>query len=301
MPSKRRTPTPLGQELGNRLRDARERTPGPEGPGGPPPTVSSVSQAIGVSHTTVGRAESGERPASAANVEKILDHLVSLGLDLSAEDHDTMLRLAHGDEIGAWLAISMPEQYRQLDALLKLERGAVRIIDVSPLLVPGLCQTQDYAEAIMRRAGVHEREIATRVAVRVGRRDALLRRDPAQFLAVLGEPVLRKRVGGPGVMAEQLRFLLELAERPNVDLRIIPESADWHPADEGAFVLDETADGRKVVHFEIRTSGLFLHQDKDVALYETAVQKVLREAMSSDESIQRITREAEEIERLIQQ
>jgi hypothetical protein len=107
MPPKRRTTSPsrLGLELGNRLRDARERTPGPEGPSGPPPTALSVSKAIGVHHSTVGRAEDGTRPASPENTEKILDHLVSLGLDLSEEDRETMMALARGDEVGAWLAI----------------------------------------------------------------------------------------------------------------------------------------------------------------------------------------------------
>lgn len=294
MPPKRRTPTPLGLELGNRLREARENTP-------VRPTALSVAEAIGVHHSTVGRAESGERPASPENVEKILDHLVSLGLDLAAEDRETMLRLARGDEVGAWLAISMPEQYRQLNGLLKLERDAVRITNGALAMVPGLCQTQDYAEAIMRRAEIPEREIATRVAVRIGRRDALLRRDPAQFLALIDETVLRRRIGGPLVTLGQLNFLLDLAERDNVDIRIVPEVADFHPGLHGAFVLDELSDGRKVVHLENEASGLFLQQDKDVALYETVVMKMLREAMQSDESIERIAREAKQIEGTIQQ
>jgi hypothetical protein len=178
---------------------------------------------------------------------------------------------------------------------LRLDRDAVRIMSVSPLRVPGLCQTQEYAEAIARRAGVPEREISSRVAVKLGRQQALFRSTPAQFMGLIGECVLRQRIGGPAVMASQLRFLLELAERPNIDLRIVPDAVDSHPGLDGPCLIVETSDGRKAVHLENALSGLFLQQEKDVAAYETLVMEVLRVAMPADLSIERIAREAEEI------
>lgn len=186
----------------------------------------------------------------------------------------------------------MREQQRQLDELLVRERDAVAITDVAPLLVPGLLQTSRYARAIMTEGDVPPDQIETRVAVRVGRREALTRRNPAHLLALLGEQVLRQLIGGPDVMAEQLEYLLKVAELPTVDLRIVPTATGWHPGLEGPFVLDEFEDGTAIVHLETRTSGLFLDEEEHVTPYRDAAEKVLRKAMSAAESAELIAREA---------
>jgi hypothetical protein len=245
----------------------------------------------------LSRFETGARLAKPEHVEQLLALYESKGLQLGERDRDELLALASGKETAPWIATSVPEQRIQLDTLIRFEQAATRITSVSPLLVPGLCQDQEYTRAMMRRDEVPTDEIETRVAVRMGRQHAILRREnPVQLLALTGEVVLRQRIGGPQVMARQLRFLLELTERPNVDLRIVPDATDWHPGLEGPFSQSEFDDRSPVVHLEIRGSGLFFHLSKDVGPYEAAAQRVLREAMSPDESVKRIAREAKEIE-----
>jgi hypothetical protein len=106
----------------------------------------------------------------------------------------------------------------------------------------------------------------------MGCRDILLRAEPTNLLAIIGENALRRRIGGPRTMAEQLDHLLKMGQLPNVTIRVTPEDTDWHPALEGPFLLlanDTTA----LVHLENRRSGLFLNDEADLAAYVEAVEK----------------------------
>lgn len=257
-------------------------------------TQQQLADALGVTRPTVSRYEDGTRFPDAATITKIVE---VLGLDdeTAAELVD---RVSGGDR-GPWLAINVHEQQRQLNELLAREREAVAITSVSPLLIPGLLQTSAYARAIMIAADVPVDQIETRVAVRVGRREALTREHPARLLALINEPVLRQMIGGSEVMAPQLRHLLGASQMPTVDLRIVPNAADWHPGLEGPFTIAEFADRSAIVHIETRSSGLFLDETEHVAPYQAAAEKVLRVAMSAAESAELIAREAERIEETI--
>ncbi len=188
--------------------------------------------------------------------------------------------MARGTDDPHWLSVGNADRDRQMAALLDFERSASVIVDVSPLLIPGLLQTADYARAIMVAAGVPASQIEMRVVVRVGRREVLTRRDPAQLLALVGEAALRQKIGGPQALIDQLNHLLKVADLPNVDLRIFPADGGWTPALEGPFVLINSADGPPIVHLENRRSGLFFHEKDDVAAYEAAIDRVKQEAMS---------------------
>ncbi|WP_255431233.1 DUF5753 domain-containing protein [Amycolatopsis sp. WAC 01376] len=86
-----------------------------------------------------------------------------------------------------------------------------------------------------------------------------------KFVAYIDEGALCRQVGGPRVMANQLRHLVSLTERPAIELRVIPFAAGAHPG--GAYVLLEFGDARPVVYLEHRRSGLFLHRPCDVEPY----------------------------------
>jgi transcriptional regulator with XRE-family HTH domain len=276
------TPSPQASALGVELRKARTASG---------LTQQQVADKLGVTRPTVTRYEDGTRFPDPETVAQICEFL---GLDdeLAA---DLMERARAGDR-GPWLTITIHEQQRQLNELLAREHEAVAITSVTPLLIPGLLQTSDYARAIMITADVPEHQIETRVAVRMGRKEALTRRRPAKLLALINESVLWQSIGGPEVMAAQLRYLLEVSEWPTVDLRVVPKDSGWHPGLEGPFTLVEFADGSAIVHIETRASGLFLVEPEHVAPYQAATKRVLQEAMSPAESAKLITREAKRIE-----
>ncbi|MGH3493472.1 MAG: helix-turn-helix domain-containing protein [Sciscionella sp.] len=264
------TGTPKARTLGAELRDARNHA----GVG-----VRELARRLGVSHTALSRYESGQRVPAPEDVASILT-----ALGINGERRQEMVELSRNPGGSHWLAIGMPERERQLGALLEFELEATSITDVSPLLIPGLLQTADYARAIMIAADVPSREVETRVAVRIGRREALTRARPAHLLALISEASLRHSIGGPQVMAAQLRYLATMAQLPAVTLRVIPSDCGWHPGLEGPFVLVEFEKAAPIVHLENRRSGLFLHEAADTAAYRAAADKVAAAAMSPADS-----------------
>ncbi|MGX7828978.1 helix-turn-helix domain-containing protein [Actinokineospora sp. 24-640] len=274
--------TPRNKALGEALRKARE-----DGKLG----LRELARRLDMDHSLLSRFESGQRTPRTEDVASILT-----AIGVTGPVREELMDFAREPERAQWLGVGMTEQQRQLATLLDYERQAASIINVSPLLVPGLLQTSDYARAIMRSGRVPEGEIETRVAVRLGRRDTLTRRDPARLLALIGEQVLLQRIGGPAVMAEQVHHLAEAAQASNIDIRVLPLDCAWHPGLEGPWKLvepREDSDLSPVVHLESRRSGVFLHRSQDVDAYSEGVERVLSEALTSAESAEVIAREAD--------
>ncbi|MFC6883775.1 MULTISPECIES: DUF5753 domain-containing protein [Actinomadura] len=95
----------------------------------------------------------------------------------------------------------------------------IRIFE--PLTVPGLFQQEDYARALLASGGAADPEAVFRERME---RQAILER--AFITAVVSEAALRWPVGTPEIMRSQLQHLLELAERPNVVILVVPMSFD---------------------------------------------------------------------------
>jgi hypothetical protein len=111
----------------------------------------------------------------------------------------------------------------------------------SPGIVHGLLQTSGYALAMLAvHPGVTNEQIAARLASRLERqRRVLMREDPPQAWFVVDEVALFRYVGSPETMAEQLGHLLEVANRPNVTMAVMPAVA--HPGNESEIVISDDA------------------------------------------------------------
>ncbi|WP_189223699.1 helix-turn-helix domain-containing protein [Saccharothrix coeruleofusca] len=272
-----------GMALGTKLRGVREESG---------LSQRALARKLGVDSGTMSRAESGERPPDAELTAAILG-----ALGVTGARRDEIMALARDDVAAgsAWLAIGLPEQRVQLDALLQMEQLSTEIVDVSPLVVPGLLQVSGYTRAIMRAAEVPNTEIETRVAIRMGRRDVLTRANPTRLTALIGAQVFRQRIGGPEVMRDQLEHLLKMAEQDNVELRAFPVDDMWHDAFAGAFSMLKIDRAKSVVHLENTASGLFLQEPEDVKVFESAVNRVLAVSMSEDQTRELIAREARRV------
>lgn len=275
--------SPKAMALGAELRAARDRA----GLG-----LRELAKKLNVDHSTLSRAESGQRPPSIELVAAIL-----AVLDVTGTEFDRIVDMSRDTDGPAWLAVTLPDLQSQLSALLSFEQMATAIASMSPLLIPGLLQTGGYVRAIMRSAGVPNDEVEIRVATRLGRREILTRSEnPVRYTAFVGAAALRNPIGGPEVMRDQMAHLLKATEWPNVTLHAIPDDAGWHPGLEGGFALIDTGP-MSLVHIENRQSGLFLKEEPDVAVYKEAVQKMLSIAMSAVHTTELIAREAEKIKR----
>ncbi|MGW1679735.1 helix-turn-helix domain-containing protein [Saccharopolyspora sp. NPDC002376] len=257
--------TPKARALGAALRQMREDRG---------LKLREFAFTLGRDAGVLSRWETGERTPKPEQVAQILTALGVVG-----DRYEEIVGLAYDTDAPQWVATRLPDQKQQLAALVDCEQNASEIVEVAPLLVPGLLQTAGYIRAIMSAGGVPAGEVATRAAIRIGRKDVILRKEPARFLALVGEGALRQVVGDGDTMIEQLRHLIEMSERPNIDVRIVPYKSGWNPSLEGGFLLIKQEKLDPVVALENRRSGLFLHEYDDVAVYEQAVESVAQAAL----------------------
>jgi transcriptional regulator with XRE-family HTH domain len=127
-----------------------------------------------------------------------------------------------------------------------------------PLLVPGLLQTPEYARALFKawQTTGDEDEVENLVTARIDRQHIFDRPKPPSFWAVIDEGVLRRRVGSPKVMQDQLVQLAEMTERPAIKVHVIPAEVGAHVGLLGAFAIagfDGDAPG--VVYLETPDEG----------------------------------------------
>ncbi|MEV6986203.1 helix-turn-helix transcriptional regulator [Sphaerisporangium sp. NPDC051017] len=123
---------------------------------------------------------------------------------------------------------------------LDIEQEAATLRAWDPLLIPGLLQTQSYARRIIAgEPGITPEQADQQVAGRMRRLSILSREDPAIIFALIDEGVLRRPIGGPDNMREQLAYLIQVAEHPTVTIQIVPYSAQSTCGLLSAFVITE--------------------------------------------------------------
>ncbi|MEV6232367.1 helix-turn-helix transcriptional regulator [Saccharopolyspora shandongensis] len=275
------TKTPKGRALGSALRQARQDRE---------LTVRAFAAQLGRDPGVLSRWETGERTPKPEQVAQIL---TSLGVH--GDRYEEIIDLAYGANDSSWVATTLPALRQQLAAFIDFEQNATQVLEVAPMMIPGLLQTSAYTRALMTEARVPAGEVAARVAVRIGRREVITRDRPVPFTALVGEAALRQIIGSKELVVAQLRHLLEMARRPNIDLRVFRFDSGWHPALEGPFHLIETAEAT-VVHLELRDSALFLHKDSDVRAYRRAAERVLDATINPAESLKLIKHIADSME-----
>jgi Domain of unknown function (DUF5753) len=106
----------------------------------------------------------------------------------------------------------------------------------SPVLVPGLVQTAEYAGALFLAAGADSDTADELVVIRMGRQAILDRPDPPHVVAVLDETVLA--------------HLADMSERPNVSVQVIPAQTGANAGLSGAFDLASGDGGPEVLRME---------------------------------------------------
>jgi len=103
--------------------------------------------------------------------------------------------------------------------------------------------------------------------------------------AVVEEAVLNRVVGGPAVMVPQLRHLLELAERDNVTLQIMPTAVAVHDGLGGPFKLLDFAEARSIGYIEYRNEAVYVQDRDEVEVYNLVAERLAERALSDVDSI----------------
>lgn len=245
-------------------------------------SLQMVGSVLGWSANTLSRLERGLRPdTTTEEVSALLAAIKVVG-----EDRDRIMRMAGGYITQGWWEGNNANLTDQARTYLKFETRATQIVNVEPLLVPGLLQTPDYMHALMIALGVNKSMIIGRIARRLGRQELLVRPDPPDLVFVLCERSLRDPMGGYTIMARQIQHIADQGERPNVSLRIIPTRVVAHPGLHGAFVMLEFGDEPTVVHIEGRGYGMFPEQQDVIEEYRLAAERSMDLALAESDSLE---------------
>ncbi|MFF7732156.1 MULTISPECIES: Scr1 family TA system antitoxin-like transcriptional regulator [unclassified Streptomyces] len=251
-------------------------------------TSGEAARLVGWHQSKVSRIETGTSGVKPADVRLLLD---AYGVT-DSQLRELLMVLAGSDDSDGrhhwWHAYRgvLPPTYRDFISL-ESQAGAMRTLETT--VVPGLLQTPEYARAVTRAAveGLPEDRLDTLVEVRLARQVVLREDPPLKLSAVLDEAVLRREVGGPGVMARQLERLVEAARLPQVRLQVLPFAAGAHIGVTGPFVIfsfSSTSD-LDVVVLDHLTSSLYLERKEDLQAYTEAFNALQIHALSPEDSL----------------
>lgn len=133
-------------------------------------------------------------------------------------------------------------------------------------LIPGPLQTREYARVLadsaVQRGDITPEQAAERIEFLTERQAALARTPPPLIFVVLDESCVRRSIGGPAVMADQLARLTEFAEQSSTALQIAPYSMGEHQPFSRLVHLLTLPDRSLVSYVESQTQG---HLDREMS------------------------------------
>lgn len=278
--------------LGRQLRMLREKSG---------VSAEFAREAIGVGKQTLWRMETGQPVRLNPLFIERLCEVYGAGEDV------TRMLLGLTEEAGRpgwWHAYgdAIPKHF---DLFVGLEEAAKRIVSFQTTLLPGLLQTDAYRRALLwvDFPTMSSADVERRIEMFM-RRKAKLDTVAAKFEieAVIDESALRRAIGGPSVMADQLNHLAKVGERSNVSLRVVPLSAETYCGLRvGPFVLLEfprhpTAHLTEppVVYIQGLTGALYLEKVEEVLQYRQTYADIQRSALDESRSLSLIREIAEE-------
>lgn len=276
------SPTVRGRRLMReltRLRQARDLS------------LEAAAQRLDFSKSKLYRIENGRSRITLDDLEDMLDLYAA-----RSPRREALVQLGRdARKRGWWTAYS--DVFTGSYVGLESEASAIK---VNAHIVPGFLQTADYARAVITatRPALEPGEVDRRVAARAARQDALLGRgSPPQVHVVLDEAVLRRQVGGRGVMAAQLAALAAASARPGLTLQVLPLAGGANAGMEGEFVILSFPEPEDppVAYAEGLMGDIYLESEEELDRCSLAWSHLVGSALGPGESMAMIARSQEEM------
>ncbi|WP_433890094.1 helix-turn-helix domain-containing protein [Streptomyces sp. CA-111067] len=192
-------------------------------------------------------------------------------------------------------ATPYPEHFADV---AELEGLAEDIREWGPVTVPGLLQTEAYASAIIRGWDpvLADPKVKERVMARLARALIFANADNPRYRVILDEAVLRRPVGGPAVMAEQLRHLIEMVKQSRILLQVLPFNGGAHAGMDGALKLMKFEEDAPMAYLPGLQTGTLVDDPAAVKRFHLAYDLLGAAALSPKASLTLIEAVAEEYE-----
>lgn len=239
---------------------------------------------IRASHAKISRLELGQ----VSFKERDVADLLSLYGVTDPGEQAPLLALARQANAPGWwhkYADLLPGWF---EVYIGLEGAASIIRTYENQFIPGLLQTPRYARAVIELA--HERapepEMERRVRLRTTRQWRLSWEDPLTLWAIIDEAVVRRMLGGPDVMREQIEHLLAMMAEPNVTVQIMPFERGGHAPAGGPFSILRFPERElpDVVYMEQLTSAIYLDKTAETEHYIRVMDRLSVQAEQPDQT-----------------
>jgi transcriptional regulator with XRE-family HTH domain len=231
----------------------------------------------------IGRIETGDVGVVAAELRALLDLY-----EITGEERSDLERLAQQSRQrrrSTPYSRAVPDWFRKY---VNLEEVAEAMRNYDNELILGLCQTEDYARALISaNTKTQPGDVDRAVQARLARQERLAGPDAIQLHVVMAEAAVRIQIGGPKVMRAQLERLRELTALPNITIQIIPFSVGAHAATGFPFSLLRLpkSEGLDVVYLEDLTSARYVDNDPvEQERYGVIWSHLIKAALTPDRS-----------------
>lgn len=242
-------------------------------------TISQVAESLEWSETKVSNVETGRTKHPAISDIKLM--LAEYGVP-EGRERDAILDLARQSRRRDWWTA-----YDDVltGAYASLESGAQALRGYEPAYIPGLLQTPSYMEAMSKATLVRDPDEVSRIVeARVKRQELLTRAAPPDLWVVIGQHALDLLVAHDhDLAADQIRYLLDMADRPSITVQVLPTSAGFHPGMGGAFMILDYAAAERVVYVEADLDGLYLVKDEETSRYQRFYDRLVAKSIDPDD------------------
>ncbi|MFE3552548.1 helix-turn-helix domain-containing protein [Streptomyces kronopolitis] len=232
-------------------------------------SLRQLGDAVGWDWSLFGKMENGQTIGSPE---------VSQALDIYYGTPDLLLTLW---ELAAGDPTQFKERYRRYMAL---EAEAVSMWHYGVSTVHGLLQTASYARDLLSAGGIKGEQLTRQVEARIGRRALLDGDDAPRFRTILSETVLRTPLKNPEEWRQQLEYLLDMGERPNIMVQIVRHQVGLHALSNTDAMFLRLPDGRTAAWVETGYSGELVEETAAAERLQLSYDLVRDLAMSPVES-----------------
>jgi transcriptional regulator with XRE-family HTH domain len=248
-------------------------------------TQEQVAAALEWSLSKVIRIEAGVVRVSTTDLRALLGHY-----GVPADRITELSELNRAARERAWWSDYAKVLSPQYLEFVGYEAAASVLRQFHPLVIPGLLQTPEYAQALAEGlSDPNERPVVNAASeVRIRRQELFDRENAPKCVFIFDEAAIRRQVGGTVVMKHQLRHILDLAGRPTVTVQIVPFTAGAHPGMNGPFVILEFPDPEDddVLYLE-KGQGSLISRDvrEDIVGYREAFERLRAISLRPEESV----------------
>ena len=278
-------PTVRSRRVGTELRRLREDAG---------VTTAQAAELLSCSPAKISRIENGIVSVRVVDLRLLLDRYG----DQDQEHRTHLERLARESNKRGWWQDyddTIPPYYADF---IGLETDASYIKTWEATIVPGLLQTHEYARAVMlaNPAMISPDKLENFISIRHERQARLEQGTDVRLDAVIWEAVLITTVGSDEVQRGQLSRLLELMDRPNISVQVLPLEAGDKASMSGSFVTFSFGSERSVstVFVENLTSSQYLERDQELRGYTLVFDALRSAALSPAASAARIRQRLEQ-------